>query len=316
MFVTAKPAVVTDDALEIEVKGTALSRARLDEFSVQGIVLTPEVHHADDQRVTFGVAIARLEELGILTAATSAPVPLSFSLRFVERSWLPRWLLRLFGWTSTRGPFVAKGLILPKKLGEIQAVFATVEPGVERREQTRGPFRSARVKTTLSGFPPRVRRGHRTDMWTATPSDGWKIDPATARFEFLLHFDSCWSAESSATWIEQNEHILKVRAYISAERMIGKTCRATTNIYFEEWRPTKVRRDVRSGVRILSAGETVVLKLADGGAKTARLAHLEIWSSTGGDKRKVHRINELPQYLTADYDRNAQAVYVTAKYLR
>ena len=197
----------------------------------------------------------------------------------------------------------------PSKISkEIRAIFSVTKIEKERRHQIRGPFLSHRVKTTIGGFPPRIRRGRRTDIWTASPSDGWKIDLETKKIDFTLHFAGCWSRRSEASWVEATEHILRVKAYISAENLPGKTCKATTNISFEEWRERQVMREFVTEFKKLSVGEIVVFKLPDLYYHSAQLAHFEIRSS--GGKKKIYPIAHLPPNLSAYYNRHAQTVSI------
>ena len=238
------------------------------------------------------------------------------TLSFLEKSWLPSWLSWLSGSPLHRGPFAATALILPSTLGEIRAVFSGTIMEKETRHQTRGPFLSHRVKTTIGGFPPRIKRGRRTDIWTASPSDGWKIDLATKKIDFILHFDACWSRRSEASWVEATEHILRVKAYISAENLPGKTCKATTNISFMEWRQRRVRKEIVTPFKKLSADETIELKMPSGDYKGVRLAHIEIRSPIFREGKKIYRVSQRTPNFSADYDRVKQSVYFTAKYLR
>lgn len=321
IYVAAKPVIHGDDFFDIEIKGTALSKAQLNKFSVSDSPVKPERVHADDRQIVYRVKMDQVKQLDVLKHdVIDKPVELPVTLSFLEKSWFPSWLSRIFGSSQSRGPFSTTALILPKTLGEIRAVFSASKQGIVRRRQTRGPFHSARVKTTIKKHKylpiPKISRGRRTDIWSATPSDGWKIDPETAEFDFRLLFSSCWSRESTATWIEQTEHILKVRVYISAENLPGKTCKATTNISFEEWRELQVEKEIETSFTSLPAGDTVVLKLPPGNYKKARLAHIQIRSPLFRKKNQIYRIDRLPPYLSADYDHAAQSVYVKAKYLR
>ena len=315
IYVAAKPVVIGDDSFEIEIKGTALSQAQLDKFSVSSLPVKPERLHFDDRRITYRIKMDQIKELDELKNVIKS-VPLPVTLSFLEKSWVPAWLSWLFGSPSPRGPFVATAWILPKTLGEIRAVFSGTTMKKERRHQTRGPFVSNRVKTNIDGFPPRIRRGARTDIWIASPSDGWKIDLKTKKFEFKLHFAGCWSRRSEASWVEKTEHILRVKAYITAERTPGKTCKADTTISFVEWRERPVRKEIVTPFKKLSAGETVELKLPPGDYKGVRLAHIEIRSPIFRAGKKIYRIKQRTPNFSADYDSVKQSVYFTAKYLK
>ena len=243
IYVAAKPVVYGDNSFNIEIKGTALSKAQLSTFSISDFPVKPDLVHHDDRRIVYRVKMEQLKTNHKLRAklqdSINRPIKLRVTLSFLEKSWLPATLWRLFGSFQARGPFTTTVLILPKMLGEIQAVFSATTTEVIRRRQIRGPFHSARVRTTIGGFPPRIRRGRRTDIWNASPSDGWKIDPATAKFDFRLLFANCWSRESSATWTEQTEHILRVKVYISAENFPERL--AGRQLPFISWSGVKVR---------------------------------------------------------------------------
>ena len=202
---------------------------------------------------------------------------------------------------------------LPKTWGKISAVFSFTKMEPKSRHQKRGPFVSHRVKTSIGGFPPRIRRGSRTDTWSASPSDGWKIDLKTKQFEFKLLFAGCWSRRSEASWVEETEHILRVKAYITAERSPGKTCKAETTISFEEWREQKVLREVATESKKLPAGHTVELNLPPGIYQDAQLARFEI-RPPGNGETKIYGIKNLPDGLR--YTRGNRSVFVTAKNLK
>ena len=114
--------------------------------------------------------------------------------------------------------------------------ISTQKSASQCRSQKRGPFYSARVRTKIRGFPPRIKRGRRTNVWTVSPSSNWKIDHDTAKFNFKLLNKGCWKRRSKASWVIKSEDTLKLRVYITAERPLGRKCRARTYICFIEWR--------------------------------------------------------------------------------
>ena len=316
IYVTAKPAVISDRWLDVEVDGTGLSKAQLHNFRINNVVVEAKTGHVDDRQHLYRVDMAKLSEIDSkITAEISAPVEPTVELSFREESWVPDWWQSLFGVRGIRGPFVTTGLIVPNRLGEVRAVFFTEEKEVVRRKQERGPFRSPRVKTTIGGFPPKRRTGRRTDVWSAASSDGWKIDVASAKFDFRLLNSSCSSRRSNATWVKHGEHILTVRAHVEAEKGIGRTCHATTTISFYEWALDAVNKVVKTNFVTLNAGHEVALTLPEGMRKGARLAHVE-FRRAGRDGERIVRADDRSSNLKVEDKRDVYTVYVKADYRR
>ena len=310
VYVSAKPAVVGDGFVDIEISGTALSNAQLRDLRVSAIALTPQIMHADDRRIEYRVNLDDLVEGGAFDPDVKEPVALPVTFSLVEESWFP-WF------SSMRGPFFVAAVILPKRLGEVRAVFATNVQSQERRQQQRGPFVSERVKTklVLSWKKVGVKIGERWDTWMASPSEGWRIDIATAKFDFQLLFDNCWSRRSEASWTEQTEQILRVRAHTMAERLLGKTCKSSTTISYEEWRPLEVTGESVTDFQPILADQTVILRLPENPTK-ARLSHVEIRSPLFDDESKIFHIKDLPNNFSGRYDQATQTVFFTLSYLR
>lgn len=313
LFVEARPILYGDTHADIEVFGTALSNARLENFAIAGLPINPVVIHRDDERIVYRVNIKALSDLGVLGETNNKPEELPVVFNIDKESWWP--------WSSSiRGPFAATILMLPTKMGEARAVFSTVLPGVERRSQQRGPFVSPRVKSRvmISGFPPfpKIVTGKRTDIWSALPSEGWRIDLSTIDYMFKDLFDNCWSARSGASWASQTEQILRVRAFTIAEGMPGKTCKTSTTISFEEWRPTQEVGTSYTEWKPIFADDMAVFRLQMAHDK-ARLSHVEVRSPMFQRGTKMFRIGSgLPRNISGEYDTASQSVFLTTSYLK
>ena len=313
LFVSAKPIFINDLHAEIVVSGTALSNAELESFSISGFSVDPVMYHRDDERIIYRVSMTSLATLGVLEKREDAPIELPVVFSLDKKSWWP--------WNSSiRGPFVATVLVLPVVVGEARAVFSTILPGVEKRRQSRGPFESRRVKTELEFrvplLIPKITTGKRHDTWLASPSEGWRIDLKNIDFKFVDVFDGCWSRRSGASWVEQTEQILRVRAFTIAERVPGKMCKTRTTIYFDEWRPKEEVGISYTQWKPLSAKKLTMLRL-ESTHKKARLSHVEMRSPMFQQGTKIFRIGgELPTNITGEYDPATQSVYLMSSYLQ
>lgn len=308
VYVSASPAIIGDNFFEIEISGTALSKARMEDFRVSTLAIDPEVIEQDDGKIVYRVPIASLAEAGLFggTEGTVVELPVAFS--FVEESWWP--------WSSPDvRPFSTTAVLLPQQIGTARAVFSVTSEDTERRAQTRGPFDSDRVQSRvrLSG----IRAGSRNDTWIASPSEGWRIDLSSAEFNFRLLNGGCSSSRSRASWVQQTEQILRVAVTTSSDRRAGATCSTRTLINFTEWRSTEIEGDFTTDDEEVLTGDAVLLSLGDDpNVKRARLSHIEVTSPMFGDGTKIFRINDLPDGISAEYDAAAQSVFLTIGYRR
>ena len=305
-FVSVAPTVADQEYLHVTVHGTALSTTKIDEFRISTVPITPEIAHMDDQRIEFRVNMDDLFASHLLQKDMTEPVEVPIAFSFIDESWWPFV-------SPDRRPFVATAWVLPIYLGRVRAVFATNSLEEERRPQTRGPFVSERVKARLKWNG--LKYGRRADDWFASPSEGWRIDLATARYHFTRLQPGCHSGRSRASWILQTEQVLRVRARTATDRKLDATCSTETSIFFDEWRGRRVQRESISAFVEIAPGNTVVLKLA-GSPDGARLSHLEIESTLFSDGRKVYRIGQLPEAFLAEYDEATQTVYFSGNYVR
>ncbi len=309
IFVVAKPAVVDSEFFEIEVTGTALSNAQVDEFRVSVFPVTPKITQRDDRKIIYRVDMSDLHREGIISGNITESVELLVSFSFIKESWpcLPPFC------SPNRRSFTTIAVILPTILGEVRAVFSTRELKVENRSQTSAPFISERVKSRLKWNG--IRYGRRTDVWVASPSDGWKIDLTKIKpeIEFNLLFDGCSGSRSNASFIEKTEHILRVRARTATDRIIGVTCKTKTIIVFNEWRAIHVRGELTTDFKQFVLNSTVELRLDDN-YKRARLSHLEIRSPMFQNHTQIYLISEIPPQYSVEYKKSTQSVYFTAKY--
>ena len=306
IYVIAKPALRSDDHIDIRVSGTALSSATLGEMRVLTRAVVPQTVHADDRKIVYRVSMQDIVDLPVFSDDQSDVIELPIAFSYVEESWWP--------WASDDSrPFSTTALILPKLLGQVKAVFSTSTLGKERRTQVRGPFVSPRVKTRLKWTGIKVGSVDKT--WHASPSDGWKIDIDTADYEYVLLFDQCWGRRSQSSWIEKTEHLLRVWTRTMAEDVPGKTCKSKTTIYFDEWRPDRVDQQTTTDVSPIGEGETVVLKLT-GEHTRARFSHIEVTSPMFGEKSKILRSSNQDLGIVIDYDEPSQSVYVSWNYHR
>ncbi len=306
IFIVGRPAIVTDEYLDIEITGSALSNATMRDFRITTLSIEPTIAYADDRRVVYRIPMELLLSSGILHKDMDEPVELPVAFSFVDNSF---WSFLSPG----RRPFVTSVVVVPSILGEVRAVFSRQEMDEERRRQCRGPFESRRVKSKLTWKGVKV--GKRYDVWSASPSNGWRIDLDTIDYDFVFVFDSCWSRRGGASWIEQTEHMLRVRAYTIAERLPTKTCKTRTTICFDEWKPKSKSATALTGYKALHANQTTVLRLNRPHSK-ARLAHLEVSSPMYQGGSKIFRLKDMPSAFRAEYDEAGQAVYVTMGYVR
>lgn len=310
VYVSARPAIIGDEFFEVEISGTALSNARMEDFRVSTISLDPEVIEQDDGKIIYRVSMSALSENEIFADGGGAPIELPIAFSFVEESWWP--------WSSPDvRPFSTVAVLLPQQIGTARAVFSVTSETKESRRQTRGPFDSARVQSRVrfSG----IKAGTRNDTWIASPSEGWRIDlsPSTLEFSFSLLNSSCSSSRSRARWVEQTEQLLRVAATTSSDRRAGATCRTRTMINFTEWKSTEVEGDFVTDEEEVFTGDAVLLSLTDDpSVKRARLSHIEVTSPMFGDGTKIFRINDLPDGILAEYDPAAQSVFLTIGYMR
>ena len=306
IHVFAKPAVIGDAHLDILLTGTALTNADLHEFRISTIDFDPTVPIVDDRTLVLRVDMHELISEGLVDDKMDEPLKLNVAFSLKDQSF---WTI----FSPDTRPLATEAIILPASLGRVRAVFSAITEQEERRAQLRGPFDSARVKTRFKFFDWLI--GRRSDVWVATPSHGWRIDLSTAKFDFKELFGACSSRRSYGSWLEQSEHILRVKAHTVAERAIGKTCKTRTTIHFEEWLPTRTIGRVITDFVKLPARETVMLRLPDIHSG-ARLSHIEIQSPMFQDETKTFRLHQLPAWFSADYDLAGQTVFLTANYNR
>lgn len=278
----------------------------MDEFRVHITPVSPQIVHADDRKITYRVKMDDIPFVRNMRESLDEILELPVAFSFIEESFWP--------WASPDSrPFAVSVVILPAILGDVRAVFSTSSLEEERRYITRGPFRSPRVKTRIKWTG--LVLGSTVQVWSASPSDGWKIDLDTVEYNFRLLFNRCWSRRSESSWFELTEHLVRVRTKTMSERMPGSTCISETTISFEEWRPDRVEGQSYTEYQEIRAGEPVVLSLK-GDFTRARLSHIEIRSPMFSDELRVYRVDDLPMGFAGQYDAASQTVYVSSNYQR
>ena len=272
-----------------------------------GTILTePLITTMDDSRITIRVPLNAEPVVDLLGRADDddspqLEVPISFAL--TECKW---WGLVC----SDSRNFSLVGYVLPENVGTVKAVFVGDVNTRPRREVSRGPFVSDRVKASWLG-----QSGRRTDVWVARPDDGWKIDVESATYNFRLVFSGCSSRRSSASWIQQDEQMLRVRARTETDRTPTVTCKTSTTINFTQWRSSTERQTYETGVMDMTVGSTVALPLPpESGLMNARLAHLVVESSLVRNETKILRVGTAVGGLRAAYDPATQTAYLDVQY--
>ena len=276
------------------------------DFRVGTVSISPEIAFADDRRIVFRVPMERLISSGIVSKDIEEPFHLPVAFSFSDNSFWS-WL------SSSERPFVTTVVVMPMIIGEIRAVYSASRPTQERREQCRGPFVSPRVRTRLTWTGVRV--GERYDVWSASPSEGWRIDLDTIDYQFRFLFRNCWSGRGGASWVEQTEQMIRVRAHTIAEATPTMTCMTETTICFTERRAAVSTEETVTEYQTLFADRTSILQL-QGSHSGARLMHLEASSAMFEGGSKIFRVDDPSTGITADYDQATQAVYVKIGYER
>ncbi len=298
-------AVENEDYIEFALEGTALSRARLSDFRVGPTPTEPPIATMDDTRVAIRVSLDTGPVADLLKTSTGDDYPLEVPISFILEE------CRFFGlWCSEGRRFRILGYVLPDNVGTVRAVFVGDVRTEQRREVTRGPFESPRVKSNWRG-----KSGKRTDVWAARPDDGWKIDVDSARFNFTLVFGGCSGRRCAASWMQQDEQLLRVWTQTETDRTPYVTCKTATTITFTQWMSRTERQTSKTDVVNIELGARAVLPLdSESGLVNARLAHLEIESDLVRGGTKILRNGESTGGLTVDYDPATQIAYLQVAY--
>ena len=207
ILVSGGQALRGDEDLEFSLRGSALSRARIRDFRVAGHDADVEERSRDDQEIELLVSLREgpAAELLQRTEEESASVdlPITFSIKDC-------WIFDVFCFKERR--FSLTGRVLPRTVGTARAVFVGEVEVLNREERRLGPFSGGRVRSsfrTVLGVPTGIRRGRRTDHFTAQPTKvGWRIDVESVGVD-MSAFRECDG--HSATWTELSEQSLTVR---------------------------------------------------------------------------------------------------------
>ncbi len=317
-YVRLRPgyAVRGDEHIEMTLEGTALSQATIQDFRVNATQVEPNIAIQDDSRVTVRIPLGEGPVSELLSLSEDegdlVEVPIRFAL---EECW---W----WGFFCDEGRrFSFVGYILPKKVGTVKAVFVGDIDTEQKKEVTRGPFESPRVKSSVKvrGFPPlpSIRYGRRTDTWAVRPDDGWKIDVESARFDFRRLYRSCSSRRSSARWTQQDEHILRVEVTTATDRKINVTCKTTTTITFTQWRSGRQRHVYKTKPRDIETGGSAEFPLDnETGLTNGRLAYLVVESSLFRGGKRILKDGHKAGGLRVEYDPATQIAYLHARFVR
>ena len=304
---TTEVARAQDEFITLDLQGTALSRARVVNFRIGLIEKQPNVVSNDDTHLNIRITLEDLlsanseESTSHLEELTEVPISFAFEECFWRRFFC-----------RTNRSFSTIGYVLPNSIGTVRAVFVGDISSEERREITRGPFRSPRVQSDLIGFPHgNIDYDIRTDTWVATPEDGWRIDIESAHFNFALLRGGCSNRRSGASWVEQDEYILRVRAVTSSERRSGATCQSETTFNFAQWRHDTERYRYETDPEDINLDGVTVLRLEEtSGLMNARLSHVRIESPLVKDGSRLLRAGYNQGGLRVEYDPAIQTVYL------
>jgi len=294
-----------DKYLEFQLEGTALSQADIVNFQVNSVESKPNVVSSDDTHVKIRIPLDEPPIADLLGSGNSfdelIDIPISFVLKECG-------LLGMF--CNYDRKFSLLGYVFPENVGTVIAVFDGWISTEERRPREQR-FISRRVQTRVRLFPPEVRTGRRSDILVMRPDDGWRIDTRSAHFDFVKLHGGCSNSRCSASWVERNEHILRVRASTSSDRKAGATCRTSTTIRFSQWRTnTNRHKHETDAVEIVVDGTTHLPLDRTIGLTNARLSHLKIQSPLLRRGNRILRDRQKIGGLRVEYDAAIQTVFL------
>jgi hypothetical protein len=306
LIITSKPAVEGDTELFFTISGTAISKADLENFQVFSEKIQPRIIKRDDRVMEFAISIPENDAADFTQGALE--VPISFLIDDT-----PWWKF----WSSEKREFVASGIVLPKIIGEVSAIFTGQINAIEKKSRKLS-FTSEKVQSKLRWRG--IRKGKRKDVWFARARNGWRIDTSTAKLKVKLNNDSCSGSRSKGSIIELDETIIRAKVTTSSDRKAGATCTTTSSISFTEWKPTKNPFSARHNDEIIHANKTVALALSniEDIIKPAlvRLSHIEIRSLFFSNEVKIIRVGDNSNGVNISYDAATQTAFVTMSYVR
>lgn len=298
-------AILGDQFIELRIEGHALSVAKLQEFHVNNAQIEPTIVTQDDSHILLRIPLNDKPILQFLETADAAVIELRFRFSVEKCTFF-----RLF--CGSGRSFSQTGMILPKSIGTVHAVWTGEIQDTERVERVWPPFTSSKVQTTKLGTDP----GERDDTVTVQPDEGWTIDVDSIEVEFEKLHSGCSSTRSEWTWGALSSSLIRVNAHTESERRFGATCRTRTTIRFTQTRPIFPLRSVTTRSVDIRAGERIVLRLADieNELESARLSHLQIDTSLQPNRKIIVRPGETVAGYQADYVPSSQTVFLNVHY--
>ncbi len=302
-----------EESLEFSLRGTALSRAEIRDFTVAGQEAVPEEVSRDDDEMILRVSLedgpaAQVVAGGRLENA-QVEIPIRFSLEDC----------RFFGLVCSRKRrFGFVGLVLPRVVGTAKGVFVGDTEVRSRSQKSLGPFSGGRVRSrirTVLGVPTGLRRGRRTDTFSVRPDDGWRVVVDSVGVE-VRAFRECDG--HSATFTQISEHSLTVRVLSRTEAEPWVNCKVDTWIRFDQVKVEVGAGTAETETVELEAGSRSLLRLDDSvPLDNARLAHVEIESPLLSGGRALVRRGERRSGVTVDYDAvGGRTAYVEVNWRR
>ena len=300
-------AVEGAERIDFSLTGTALSRARIRDLSINGVAAEPTFSKRDDEEIVLRVSLREGPAAELMTAAEASGLPVEIPVAFAleECSW--------FGLICRkRREFILPGYVLPREVGAVRAVFVGDFDEDERRAKSVGPFRSRRAKSSWTSS-----RGRKVDTFTGRPDEGWRIDIESARVGFRLVSGTCSSRISGAVFRSMDEYLVTVRTVTATEREPSVTCRSDTTIVFDQVRTKTVRRTFETENETLRNGERTVVTLGDSAAvRNPRLAHIVVESELLRGGVRFIRRGEETDGIRVTYDPAVErTAYVDVAYV-